>query len=370
LVALPTVRDPAAAVVVMLFTLLGPTAPAEAQDAVALFVSGESGSSVADAFTGLVDVDEARRVVGADPDRVAGAEADPEVGYVVMIDTDADVVRVLRRSDGARFQKRFEASDEDNYALALVATELLEVARSGGDPVALGLTGEASTDDSSESAASGDSDADPPPEDGASPIATEVATEPTGPTDEVFQSESETLALTLGAGAEVWATFGEAAPWLVEPTLFFDVMVALGAKLRVGGGVFVTGLGRFEGESVDAVVAYSRYDVGARGTLGLDVGPVATRLLLHVRVGGAVVVGEGRTTSLIAQETSSESVGAFFAGLGVEARQPLTLGLELFLQVFADALPSPVTFVAFGASLVAEGPFRIGAQAGLSWRFR
>jgi hypothetical protein len=294
---------------------------------------------------------------------LAAAEGDAELGYVILIDTDADVVWVLRRADGARFQKRFEASAEDSYALALVAAELLEVARSGGDPVALGLTGETDVGEgveSSESAAVEEVTADARPSASPDPA----------PLDSPPEPAKEQTAFTLGVGAEVWGTFGEEAPWLVEPSLFFDVVTRVGSTLRIGGGVFVSGFGRFDGETADAFVTYSRYDIGARGSLGFDTGPFATRLLVHVRVGGSVVVGDGRTSSLTTQETAHESVEAFFAGLSLEGRQPLVLGLELFLDLYLDVLPAPVAFVAFGGTPVAEGSVRLGGRAGFCWRFR
>ena len=102
------------------------------QDAVALFTTGENGAPVSAAFAGLVTLVDEHGVDGADPSLVTAAESDMALGYVVMIDTDDDVVHVFRHSDGARFERRFEVEVEDSYALALVAAELLEVARSGG----------------------------------------------------------------------------------------------------------------------------------------------------------------------------------------------------------------------------------------------
>ena len=124
---------------IFVLALVAISSVARADDDVAVSVSGPDAEPVAEAFAGLVTVADDRRLIDAAPTLVATLESDDELAFVVSIDTDEDVARVFRRADGARFERRFEATAEDSYAFALVAAELLEVARTGADPVEVGL---------------------------------------------------------------------------------------------------------------------------------------------------------------------------------------------------------------------------------------
>ncbi|MBW2462129.1 MAG: hypothetical protein JRH11_10820 [Deltaproteobacteria bacterium] len=359
-------------------------AVAEAADEVAFVAFGSHANPVGEALSGLVPD-------AASVTNVAAAEVDPLLDYVIAVDTDAGVVQIYRRSDGARFERRFETEAEDSYALALVAAELLEVAQSGADPTVLGLastgalvgasgTGrsadptrdaasEGSTDDGG---GAGDADGDPGAERGAPQDTEARADGPSGsevpPGPGKSSTDSGAAAFSVGAGIEAWTGLEEQSPWLAQPTVFFDVLWRVGSTLLVGAGVFGSGFGSYGATTSRATLDYRRYDVGARVTGAFDVSRAGPRLLGHVRGGGGVVVGEGRTLGGTNEETRSESVGSWFIGLGVEARQPLVAGLELYLEVTVDILPAPTSFIAFGESLADEGPLRLAGRLGLGWR--
>lgn len=360
-------------------------AVAEAADEVAFAAFGSHAGPVGDAFSGLVP--DAASVTD-----VAAAETDPLLDYVIAVDTDGGVVQIFRRSDGARFERSFEAEAEDSYALALVAAELLEVAQSGADPIALGLAstgalvgasgsersegptrdgeGEGSGEDG---AGTGVADSDPEAEQGADQSTDAEANGSSGSQEEepAGGDSSATAAaptFSVGVGVEAWTGFEEQSPWLIQPTVFFDVLWRVGSTLLVGAGVYGSGFGSYGATTSRATLDYRRYDAGARLTAAFDAGGAATRLLGHVRGGGGVVVGEGRTLGGTNEETRSESVGSWFVGLGVEARQPLVAGLELYLEVSADVLPAPTTFIAFGETLAKESPLRLAGRLGLGWR--
>lgn len=363
-------------------------AVAEAADEVAFVAFGSHANPVGEAFSGLVpDADAVTNV--------ATAEEDPRFGYVIAVDTDGGVVQIYRRSDGARFERSFEAEAEDSYALALVAAELLEVAQSGADPVALGLastgalvgaSGTGSSEDPTrdgqggeggesgeDGGGPGEADGDPAAEAGP-PQETEAGADGTSGSQEepsapgTASTDSGAATFSGGAGIEAWTGLESGSPWLVQPTVFFDVLWRVGRTVLVGAGVYASGFGSYGAATSRATLDYRRYDVGARVTGAFDVSRAGPRLLGHVRGGGGVVVGEGRTVGGTNEETRSESVGSWFIGLGVEARQPLVAGLELYLEVTVDVLPAPTTFIAFGETLAEESPLRLAGRLGLGWR--
>jgi len=104
--------------------IAGVAGVAEAQESdVALVSWGERSVVAADAFASFVGLPDERRystIPDPPPDGVA---------LLVTIDTDTPLIRVWRRRDDAVLERRFDAPEDDGYALALVATELLEVAR-------------------------------------------------------------------------------------------------------------------------------------------------------------------------------------------------------------------------------------------------
>jgi hypothetical protein len=349
---------------------------AEAQVDVALFTSGAAGSAVSEAFAGLVPLPAERRIDGFDDAELRAAENDETLGYVVTIATDRDLVQVLRRADGARFERRFVMDADNAYAMALVATELLEVARSGGDPATLGLVATTSVEGTEESV-TGDHEGDREnvarsraeetedrPEDGE-----ENGGSDTGDgelVDAPSASGSSHWSLTMGAHAELWTSPSDHTPWLLQPGLFVEVLLHTGTLL-LGVSIEASGVGAYEGVGADAAAIYRRYDVGGRVSAGFDVGPAATRLLLHFRGGGSVVTADGRTTTLAMQEKRNESTGASYFGLGVSARQPIVAGLSIHLTLGADLLPAPVQLLTFGETVVGEGSLRLLAQLGACW---
>ncbi len=352
----------------VLFSVLGP-APAGAQDAadeseaVALFTSGTAGSAVSEAFVGLVPLPDEHRVDGFDAQRLRAAESDDALGYVISIATDLDLVQVLRRSDGARFERRFAVDAEDAYAMALVAAELLEVAKSGGDPEVLGLVATASVAGETPNGTTPSEGDESAPTEEASAEDGERATE-----DEAGagQSAKRSWMLTLGAHAELWGSPAQAGVWLVQPGLFTDMLFRVGSLL-VGGGLIASGFGGYGGRTEDVAATYRRYDLGGRVSVGVDVGALATRLLFHLRAGGSVVTADGRTITLATQQTRSESTGTAFLGFAIEARQPLVSGLSLHLSLGLDGLLSPVKVIAFEEVVATEGSLRLVAQLGICW---
>lgn len=329
---------------VALVTLIaGVAGVAEAQESdVALVSWGERSVVAADAFASFVGLPDERRystIPDPPPDGVA---------LLVTIDTDTPLIRVWRRRDDAVLERRFDAPEDDGYALALVATELLEVARAGGDPETVGATLGV---------------AEPTTEPEAPDLVSEAQSDP-APT-----SAAVPLAFTVGVGVEAWLSTEGGAPWLVQPALFVELVATPpGERFVIGGGFFASGAGVFvtRGQTSAIEGHYQRYDVGLRLSFGGDVGPVRTRLMGHLRGGGAAVLGRGT------QETgeSAEAVRAgWFAGISAEARQPLVEGLEVTLELGVDVLPAPVVFTAFGEPLLDESTLRLAGRLGLAWRF-
>lgn len=335
--------------VALLILLGGGVAEAQEGD-VALVASGQGGAAAADAFASFVGLPSERRYTEA-PDPT------PEgVTLLVTIDTDTPLVRVWRRRDDAVLERRFEVAEDDGYALALVATELLEVARSGADPETVGATITTSTPEARDAAAVRAAD--------------EAPAEPAPESTEGSAPRALAFALTVGASVEAWLSGDAGSPWLVQPALFLELVATPpGERWVIGGGVFASGLGAFDTQDQAATVVgrYQRYDVGLRLSFGGDVGPVRTRLMAHLRGGGAVVVGRG--TREPSGERAEALRGGWSLGISGEARQPLVEGLEVTLELGLDVLPAPVVYSAFGEPLLVESTLRLAGRLGLAWRF-
>jgi len=319
---------------------------ASAQDGeVALVVTGPSAADARSAFVSFVDVPPALRFDAAPDAPPNGVE------LLVRIDTEAPAVRVWRRRDGAVLERRFDEA-QDGYALAVVAAELLEVARTGADPAAVGAT-----------LVEPEPEASPELEPEPEPPEPEVAPEELAPRDDVAWA----IELTPGLGVEGWFSI-DGDPWIVQPTVFFEVLGGpAGEAWRIGGALFASALGQMGVSEGELQGSYARHDVGARLSVGGDVGPVGTRLLGHVRVGGAAVIGSAERQGRDDDRRESARPG-WFVGLGLDVRQPLIEGLELFLDLSADVLPAPVRFEGEGRALVAEPWVRLGGRLGLAWR--
>ncbi|HJL16889.1 MAG TPA: hypothetical protein RMH99_14590, partial [Sandaracinaceae bacterium LLY-WYZ-13_1] len=190
----------------VLLSLVSPVraGAARAQDAprdVALVTRGAEASGAAEAFASFVGLPADRRYTEAP------APTPDDVELLVTIDTDAPSVRVWRRSDGAVLERRIAGSPTDPYALALMASELLEVARTGADPASVGAT------------VSTSSDADDPTTDRDAPAEPATLREAA---DEDGRIEPA-LATTVGAWVEGWFSSDGGAPWLVQPGLAVDL---------------------------------------------------------------------------------------------------------------------------------------------------
>lgn len=303
-----------------------------AQGDVGLVASGERRAEVAEAFESFVA--DAQRFE-APPEPVPGA-----ILFLVAIDEQS--VRVWRRRDNVTLERRLPAAESEGYALALVASELLEVARAGTDPAAVGATIVEAPEPP------------PPPPEPPPPVASPASIE-----------ARPSAAFTIGLGVEAWAGVEERTPWLVQGSAFVELLLRpSGEDWLAGAGIFVSTLGVWTNESNGIEGTYARHDVGLRATIAGDVGPVGTRLLAHARGGGSAVVGSGVHET----ERNDATVGAWFVGISVEARQPLVLGLEVWLELGADVFPAPVRFTAFGDTLLREPPVRVAARLGLDWR--
>jgi hypothetical protein len=314
-------------------------AHAQANDA-ALIATGARRDAVISSFTSF-----APDVVTFDAPPL---EVPAAITFVVTIDSDEERARVWRRRDGVTLERRIEASDPDGYSLALVASELLEVARSGADPALLGATIVAAPE----------------------PVASEIVQPPrVAPPAPIVApiapiASAASLALTIGLGAEAWLGLEEGSPWIVQGALFVELLARATADVWLGGALFASGLGENTFDTNGAEGSFARHDFGARVTIAGDAGPVHTRLLAHVRVGGSAVVG----SAVRADERRSETVAAWFVGLGFEVRQPLIEGLELWLELAADLVPAPVRFTVLGAAWITEAPARLAGRLGAAWR--
>jgi len=345
-----------------------PPAGEAAERSVALWVTGAESQTATSAFVSFVPVASDLRFDGSP------AELPAVATMLVSIDTGVPQVRVLRRHDGLVLERRFDGH-EDGYALAVVASELLEVARSGGDPASVGATVvEASA---IETSLADSTAADPnAAESGSVDLDANAAGEETQDVEVVDPESVEphgstrswALEGTVGIGVEGWLSIDQ-APLLIQPTLFGELLAGVdGEAWRVGGGVFVSALGAYGFEGGGFEGSYARHDFGARVTGGGDLGELRTRLLGHLRVGGAVVVGSARPQGDDDDESAVRP--GWFVGLGLDVRQPLVEGLEVFLEASVDVLPAAVRFTGGGTTLVREPTVRLGARAGLGWRFR
>lgn len=353
--------------VAIVLLLAGAAAEAQTSD-VALVSSGERAQVAADAFVRFVALPNDRRYAAMPNPRPAA------VAFVVTLETDVPLVRVWRRRDGAVLERRFDDSHEDGYAIAFVAAELLEVARTGGDPASIGATvaarppsAELATEPTARDSMLDNDRASSRAEVAASGTGASEANRRTAPEPE-RSAQRPRLDVTLGLGAEAWLGVEERAPWMVQPALFIDLAGSLGGEpWLLSGALLVSGLGSFSRQENGVEGRYQRYDVALRVGLGGDLGEADTRLLGHVRAGASAVVGRAEQA---AAESAEVTRPGWFIGASLEGRQPLWEGLELTAEVSADVLPAPVTFTAFGQPLVEESLLRFAARLGLAWRFR
>lgn len=339
--------------------VLAPALPACAQDgAVALVVTGEDRAAAAAAFLTFADIPEPLRFDAPPPEPPA------EVEMLVRIDTDGPFVRVWRRRDGVILERRFDAPT-DGYTLAVVASELVEVARTGADPATVGaVVVEEEPAATAETTPPPEVESPPEPEPAPEPEP-EVAPEEVSPP--VGEDETPwTVEFTPGVGVEAWLSLPDPDPWIVQPTLFVELLAGQDGW-RIGGAIFASALGGWSREDAGFEVGYARHDFGLRLGGGGDVGPIGTRLLAHVRGGASVVVGSAAREE-INDDRREQLVPGWFVGLSLDVRQPIALGLEIFFEVGADILPAPVRFTAFGATLVVEPSVRLGGRLGLAWR--
>jgi hypothetical protein len=329
--------------IVMCASMLAPAASATAQaNDVALVVSGSHAASTAEAFGTFVPISPDRRF-----DRALG-EPPSDIAWLVTIDTDTGVVSVWRRRDRALLERRFQGDEDDGYALALVAAELLEVARSGSDPSAVGATLVVEPTVSEEE-----------PE-----RAEEIR--PDAPAAEAIAPPLR-LSATIGAGVEAWFSVERDTPWIVQPTIFVEVSGLARDGWILAAALTASGLGAWSRDTSELRGTYQRHDFGARFSFGGDVGPLRTRLMAHARAGASLVSGSAERA---ANGERGEAIRAgWFLGLALEARQPLIAGLEVWLELGMDGLPAPVRFLAFGETLLAEAPLRLTGDLGLAWRF-
>lgn len=328
------------------------TACAQVDD-VALVASGPGRASATSAFESFVPIPLANRF------DVAPAEPPESIRLLVTIDTGANLVRVWRRHDGIVLERRFDVGTDDGYAIALVASELLEVARAGGDPASVGATVVALPEAVADVAQEALAEAPAGPE-----SVGEAAAEPRAPTPSHLVAS-----FAVGLGVEAWFSMG-GGPWIVQPTLFLELLAgSSGEAWRVGGALFASALGGYGRDEDRVEGSYARHDFGARLSVGGDLGPIRTHLLGHARVGASAVVGAAQREGVDDDRREATRLG-WFVGLGLDLRQPLVLGLELFVDVSGDLLPAPVRFTAFGETLTAESSFRLTGRIGIAWRVR
>ncbi|MEZ4336387.1 MAG: hypothetical protein R3B82_07145 [Sandaracinaceae bacterium] len=331
-----------------------------AQDeVVALVVIGADRECAANAFLSFAAVPEHLRFEAA-------PEVPPdEIEMLVRIDTDAPTVRVWRRRDGVTLERRFEEAT-DGYALAVVASELVEVARTGADPATVGAVVVEETP-----AATAETTLPPevetPPEAPPPEVVPEAVAD-TPPPPAADEGAPWVVEVTPGVGVEGWLSLPEPEPWIVQPTLFVELLAGQ-EGWRFGGAIFASAAGGWSQEAGGFETRYARHEVGLRLGVGGDLGPIGTRLLAHVRGGASLVVG-GAGRQGIEDDDREQLVPSGFVGLSLDLRQPIVAGLEVFLEVGADLLPAPVRFTAFGATLVVEPDVRLAGRLGLAWRIQ
>jgi len=197
----------------------------------------------------------------------------------------------------------------------------------------------------------------------------EAAPEVVEPVELDEEERAWLVAFTPGIALEGWFSI-DGDPWQVQPALFVELLAGPADEAwRVGGAIFASGLGSAPFERGGFEGSYARYDLGARLTFGGDLGPVRTRLLGHVRVGGAPVVVSAQPAGEN-DERAEAVLGSWFVGAGIDLRQPIVEGLEAFLDLSVDFLPAPLRVTGLGAALVREPVVRPGGRLGLAWRFR
>lgn len=306
---------------------------------VGILVLGEGAAEVAETLSALLE-EPPVRWVGRPPDDVVTA-----VAFVVTIDTDAARVEVRAFSSGSTLERRMDGP-QDGYALALIAAELLELARSGADPSTLSAA------------------AVQPPE--GLPRALRRAELPTL---DAAPSRDALLALTFAAGLHVWGGWEGSGIVLAQPTIIAELLVHLeGAPWSVGGAIALAGLGTFTRQGDAALGRYGRHEVAVRLSAGSEVGSLGTQVLAYLGLGVAAVSGSGTLPSS-GREVERWSDG-WSVGGALEIRQPLYEGLVLALELGVDALPAPIRFTALGEPLLVEPSARLGGRLWVGWCFR
>src|SRR5690606_8909506 len=140
-----------------------------------------------------------------------------------------------RRRDESTFERGVSLPDPDGYALALVASELLELARSGVDPARVGA-----------------SPSEAPP--ALAPVVAEAAPveAPVEAAPEEALIEPARLAFTAGLGAEAWLGTDAGSPWLVQGVAFVELLGRPSSDgWLVGGALLVSTLGSWSTEAND-----------------------------------------------------------------------------------------------------------------------
>lgn len=304
----------------------------------------EQGESADRAFLELLPIPTERRYA-----ELEAARGDDSVAFVVDLRGADGIVRVWRRSDRATLERRLPEPDADGYALAVMGSELLEVARAGSTAEVVEVDDTPLEEPEPAAAATEE------------PALTEEASEPA--------PEGDGVAFTGGVAFEAWGSPVERGAWQLQPALALELAWLPGnAGWQLALGLEVAGLGQTAASVGTFDGVYQRYDFGGRLTAGGELGDGLPWLLGHVRIGGAAVLGRAEDDTMGNEAEGSQTVGAFFVGAAFEARQPLVEGLQLTLALGIDALVDPVRFEAGGQLLVREGPVRLSARLGLAYR--
>ncbi|MGE0784490.1 MAG: hypothetical protein AB7S26_02300 [Sandaracinaceae bacterium] len=372
---------PGALFVIVAVASMAPAIVRAQPDDLAVVVSGAGASPAGVELYRILPVPDSRRFDSA-PDALPD-----DVQLLLLIDTDSPRLAVWRRRDDVMLVRPLEGEvGQDAYALAVMAGELVEIARTERDPRASGLrvvsaTGgrlEAVRASSDRVDASVDPRSDAPPDavadperraaDGTDDPADASGSEPAGTGDAQSPPPAGSVSVTVGLGLDAWLSPTSEGPWQVQPALMFDVLVrAGGAGWLVGGGILVAGLGGWGSSQGGVEATYGRHDFGARFTVGGEVGDARTRLLGHLGGGASLLVLRGEREG--GGDHAEVLRPSGFAGLAFEVRQPVVDGFELWLSGGADLLLPPVELTADGALVTREPPVRLGARIGVDWRF-
>ncbi len=316
------------------------------------------------AFLELLDVPPERRFTD-----VEVARRDPSLGFVVDLRVREGVARVWRRSDHATLERRLAEPDAEGYAVAVVASELLEVARAGSTAEVVSIDPPTDPLSQPSAGAAPDGDADPATDGPAEPTPPEpaaTATESPPLAGEEGGDVSDRLAFTAVAAFEAWAM--PDGPWQLQPALALELAwIGAGQDWQLSVGLFGAGGGQSDREVSRVEGRYNRVDGGLRVGIGGWVGPARTRLLAHARGGASAVIMHAEEEGNARRRASTTQAGGF-VGASVEVRQPLDFGLEVSLELGVDAIVEPLVFQASGVTLLREGPVRLSGRLGVAYR--